>query len=161
MKEASPQKIAGDELCELTGLTDRRHRQLAKDGFFPPPLRGQYQLMPTLRGLFKFYREVRAKDTGSLAVERLRKLKEEADKVALENEKTRGGLVEIEAVYKHFEAVFVAFRARILASDLGDQEKDELLNDLRRLKARDFSKSNGAGSDSGKAGVDPKAAAAV
>jgi hypothetical protein len=134
---------------------------LAKDGYFPPPERGQYQLAPTLRGLFKFYREVRQKDTGNLAAERLRKLKEEADKIALENEKTRGALVEIEAVYKHFEGIFVSFRARVLASGLTDEEKDEVLKDLRRLKARDVSKPRSVAADSKQAVVNPDASAEV
>lgn len=49
--------ISADALCQLTCLTDRRHRQLAKDGWFPPPLRGQYNANKTLAGLFKYFRE--------------------------------------------------------------------------------------------------------
>lgn len=49
--------ITGDELTRLTGLTDRRHRQLAKDGHFPPPDGGEYKYEETIRGLFKYYQE--------------------------------------------------------------------------------------------------------
>jgi hypothetical protein len=147
MTEESKGTISADRLCSLTGLTDRRHRQLAKEGYFPPPMASQYKAFATLQGLFKYFREDRNQASVTLNGERLRKLKEEADKVALENEKTRGNLVEIEAVYKHFEAIFVSLRARVLASQLTEQEKDELLNDLRRLKARDISKSDGSGED--------------
>lgn len=52
-----PQLISGDKLAALTGLTDRRHRQLAKESWFPSPSHGQYQLIPTLQGLFRYYRE--------------------------------------------------------------------------------------------------------
>ena len=57
-------KISGAELCALTGLTDRRHRQLASAGFFPPPLRGEYQLTPTVQGLFRHFREQLAQRSG-------------------------------------------------------------------------------------------------
>ena len=98
---------------------------------------------------------------GDIDVERLRKLTEEADKLALDNEKTRGGLVEIEAVYKHFQGLFVALRSRLLASSLTDEEKDELLGDLRKLKAGDFSKSMRVGEDTEPAAGDSDSTAAV
>lgn len=50
-------KIAWAELEGVTGLSDRRHRQLAKDGHFPAPDNGQYDLMAVIKGLLKFYRE--------------------------------------------------------------------------------------------------------
>lgn len=130
--------VSAETLCGITGLTDRRHRQLASDGFFPSPVRGEYQFVPALKGLFRYFREQLHGSTGKSNIndEKLRKLREEADKLALENEKTRGNLVETEAVYKHFEGIFVSFRQRVLASGLSDDEKDELLNDLRRLKAK-------------------------
>jgi phage terminase Nu1 subunit (DNA packaging protein) len=161
MSESQGPTISADKLEALTGLTDRRHRQLAKEGYFAPPQGGQYQFASTLRGLFKYFREDRNKASQTLNSERLRKLHEEADKVALENEKTRGNLVEIEAVYKHFEGIFVAFRARVLASSLTDEEKDELLNDLRKLKARDIPKSGGVEPDTRPAVIDPNPAAEV
>lgn len=98
---------------------------------------------------------------GDIEAETLRKVSEEADKVALQNEKTRGSLVEIEAVYKHFEGLFVSLRARILASGLVTEEKDELLNDLRKLKARDFADSDGGEDDRGPVAGHPDAAAAA
>lgn len=49
--------IHADKLCALTGLTDKRHRQLAKAGYFPPPKAELYNLSQTIRGLFKFYSE--------------------------------------------------------------------------------------------------------
>lgn len=56
MAEA-PQTISADKLCALTGLTDRRHRQLASDGWFPSPVESQYLLTPTIQGMFRYYRE--------------------------------------------------------------------------------------------------------
>lgn len=51
------QTITAQELCALSGLTDRRHRQLATEGYFPPPIESLYQLAPTIQGLFRYYRE--------------------------------------------------------------------------------------------------------
>lgn len=50
-------RIDGERLAVLTGLSDRRLRQLAKEGFFPSPERGLYDLPKTISGLFRYYRE--------------------------------------------------------------------------------------------------------
>jgi hypothetical protein len=49
--------ITAEELSNLTGLTNRRHQQLAADGYFPHPIGKGYLLAPTITGLFKYYRE--------------------------------------------------------------------------------------------------------
>lgn len=70
--------IHADKLCALTGLSDRRHRQLAKAGYFPPPKLSEYQLAPTIKGMFQYYRELSQRKTEtdeSIKGERLRKLK--------------------------------------------------------------------------------------
>jgi hypothetical protein len=76
---------------------------------------------------------------GDLRGEQTRETKERADKLALANEKERGRLLDAEKVYKHYEGVFVTLRQKTLASAMTDDEKDELLNDLRALKSRIFS----------------------
>ena len=75
---------------------------------------------------------------GDIAGERLRLTRESADKVALDNARTRRTHVETEAVYLHFQGVYAAFRARILASGLLAEEKAEIIQDLKRLTARDL-----------------------
>jgi hypothetical protein len=52
------QTITAAELTKLTGLTDRRFRQLANDGFSPPGKRGVYEYEATIAGLFKFYQSL-------------------------------------------------------------------------------------------------------
>ncbi len=44
-------------LVRLSGLTDRRLRELAGEGWFPKAVDGQYQLVPTIQGLLRYYRE--------------------------------------------------------------------------------------------------------
>jgi hypothetical protein len=160
------QQISGKRLETLLArhdiqLGDRRLRQIAGEGFFPEPDRGEYQLTPTLLGLVRYYRELQQKRGGEFEAQELRKLTESADKLALENEKTRGGLVEIEAVYKHFQGLFIALRARILGSNLTDEEKDQLLNDLRGLKARDIAEPVRPRDDPQSPPGDPQAAPAA
>lgn len=70
---------------------------------------------------------------GDKAGEDLRKVREEADKLALHNSKARGSLVEVEAAFRHYQGVFVALRQRILGSSLSDKEKDDLLNNMTGL----------------------------
>lgn len=77
--EASVPTISGNQLEILTGLTDRRLRQLAKAGYFPPPIKGQYQQTVTIRGLFKYYREDHNHSAKTLNEAKLTKLKADAE----------------------------------------------------------------------------------
>jgi phage terminase Nu1 subunit (DNA packaging protein) len=63
--------------------------------------------------------------------ERTRLYREQADKLALENAKSRMETIDVETVYKAYEGVFIAIRQTILASNLNDIEKSEILGNLR------------------------------
>jgi len=78
--------ISADDLEALTGLTDRRHRQLAKEGYFPPPERSQYQLTATIHGMFKYYAEQLHKKDDNLASERKKYTVARREKLVLETE---------------------------------------------------------------------------
>lgn len=102
----SEQLISGEKLCSLTGLTDRRHRQIAKEGYFPPPIKGQYQLAPTLQGMFKYYRELgeyRKNKREQIDDEKHRKLK-------LENDETEGRLTDTQILAEQVAPVLLTFR---------------------------------------------------
>ena len=49
--------IPPSQLARLSGLSERRLRQLAAEGWFPRPTRSGYPLVPAIQGLLKFYRE--------------------------------------------------------------------------------------------------------
>lgn len=83
---------------------------------------------------------VRAVLGGDIEAERLRKTREEADKLALANSRARGELVEIAAVKKLGEKVMVAIRNRILNMPLTDEEKDKCLMELMALDRIDWSR---------------------
>ena len=96
---------------------------------------------------------------GDRESEELRKVREEADKVAIHNAKERGALVEAEAVFRTFHGVFISMRQTILGSELSDREKDELLNNLRALSYEE-AKRNGIAETTGEADGDTDATAA-
>jgi phage terminase Nu1 subunit (DNA packaging protein) len=76
---------------------------------------------------------------GDIEAEKLRKTREEADKLALANARARGELVDVESVAKLGEAVFVRVRAKVLASpSLTDDEKDSFLKELLQLNEIDW-----------------------
>jgi len=77
---------------------------------------------------------------GDHEAEKLRKTREEADRLALANARSRGELVEIAAVKKLGEKVMVALRNRILAMPLTDEEKDRCLGELLSLADMDWSR---------------------
>jgi len=77
---------------------------------------------------------------GDHEAEKLRKTREEADRLALANARSRGELVEIAAVKKLGEKVMIALRNRILAMPLTDEEKDRCLGELLSLADMDWSR---------------------
>lgn len=77
---------------------------------------------------------------GDIEAERLRKTREEADKLGLQNARSRGEVVEIQAVKKLGEKVLIAVRNRILNMPLTDEEKDSCLKELMDLGKLDWSR---------------------
>lgn len=133
-------------LAKLFNLTSVRVQQLAADGIISKSGRGQYDLWSSVRGYIKFLQERKvnqwdAKDEEQtdLKREQLRRTKEEADKIQLANERTRGELVEVIAVKRAGEKVMSAIRNRILNMPLTDDEKDQCLRDLLSIREMDFS----------------------
>lgn len=106
---SDPQTISAEKLCALTGLTDRRHRQLAKEGYFPPPIKSQYQLTPTISGMFRYYREYNA---------RLKNKKEAIDdekhrKLKLENDQSEGLLTNTARLATELSAALIPIREEL------------------------------------------------
>jgi phage terminase Nu1 subunit (DNA packaging protein) len=77
---------------------------------------------------------------GDIRREQLRRTKEEADRLALANARSRGELVEIAAVKKLGEKVMIAIRNRVLNMPLTDEEKDRCLIELMELGKLDWSR---------------------
>lgn len=112
---ADTQTISSEMLCTLTGLSDRRHRQLAKDGYFPPPINGQYQLTSTLQGMFRYYREQMNKGSDEYALERLRKTRTEANLAEIRLAKERKDALDRKSVLETWENIVMVIRQRLLS----------------------------------------------
>lgn len=99
-----PETISAVDLCELTGLTDRRHRQLAQESYFPPKKKGQYATEATLRGLFRYYRD------GAHANKDLKakKTQEEIRKLKLFNDQKEGELIVFDQVEQFMVGIVAA-----------------------------------------------------
>lgn len=54
---AESNTISSAQMAKLSGLTERRLRELASEGWFPKSANGAYQLVTTIQGLLRFYRE--------------------------------------------------------------------------------------------------------
>jgi len=80
------QKITSAQLCEITGIGDRRHRQLAEEGYFPHPDKGEYELLPTFAGMMRYMKEQVHKKDDTLATERKLYTQARREKVKLETE---------------------------------------------------------------------------
>lgn len=65
-----PKNISTEDICELSGITDRRLRQLADEGYFPKPEKAKYLFSATIIGLLRH-----ARDHKSPALERLNEAK--------------------------------------------------------------------------------------
>lgn len=72
---------------------------------------------------------------GELHRQKLRLVREQADKLADENKARRDDLYEADVIlYKAYPALFSAIRGKIAASKLTDNEKADILRDLEGAK---------------------------
>lgn len=146
--------VSGAVLGKLLNVAEPYLNRLATQGVVVRKAKGQFELWSSVRGYIKFLQsrihERKTPDhTKSLAMEKIRKTREEADRVAMENQKGRGLLVSTDEIMKAFGGVFAGARDVILAStNLDDTEKEVLLTQFCGLLDREALKhernSNGA-----------------
>jgi hypothetical protein len=106
------QLISADKLAALTGYTDRRHRQLASAGYFPPPVDAQYQLVPTIQGLFRYFRQ-RAESTDAKAKKLEADTKQSIETAKLKRSQRMemdGTLIPVGLVDKRISDALLCFR---------------------------------------------------
>ena len=147
---ADEQTISGDALEKLTGLGDRRIRQLAKEGHFPPPVKGQYKLVKTVRGLFAYYQTMSQRYTGDRAKveeererDRARREKADADIKDMIRARMKGELLPAREVELTWYGHFTLARQKVENwSGITKAQKDELLEELIDLPVSEYVKSN-------------------
>jgi phage terminase Nu1 subunit (DNA packaging protein) len=145
--EAKSPSVDVGTLAKLFSLTEVRIQQLAKDNVIAKTGRGRYELWPSIKGYIKFLQERRVnqwdgkdEDLSELKREQLRRTREEADKLGIQNARSRGELVEIAAVKPLGANVLIAVRNRILSFPLTDDEKDQCLRELLALADMDWTR---------------------
>lgn len=128
------ERLTADKFCQITGLTDRRHRQLAKAGHFPMPKKGIYEMTPTLAGFVRYLRAQTEKAEGTLEEERLKKLTAERHMAELKLAKERKAALDADAVFRAWENIVLTIRQKLMAlpsktaprlAHLGEQQKIE------------------------------------
>lgn len=127
---ADVQTISAENLCALTGLTDRRHRQLASQGFFPPPIQGQYQLTATIKGVLRFYRELHQKRDKTMAVKRATKLDNENTLLQIQIADRQRRFIPVELVESVWANVLADMARKISYATIPEIVKRDLLKDL-------------------------------
>ena len=132
-------------ICKLFNLTDARISQLAQQGIIKKEGRGRWALYDTIHAYITYLqtRKINQWDSdenpSDIKKEQLRRTKEEADKLELQNARTRGELVEVSRVVQMGEKVMAAMKTKILNAPLTDKEKDSLLIELLSVRDMDFS----------------------
>jgi len=132
-------------LSKLFNLTPIRIQQLANEGVTVKSARGRYELWPSIKNYIKYLQERKInqwttdeENPTELKKHQLRRTKEEADKLELQNARTRGELVEVSRVKQLGEQVMSGIKAKILNMPLTDDQKDKCLRDLLSIKDLDF-----------------------
>ena len=130
--------IHADKLCALTGLTDRRHRQLAKAGYFPPPSMSEYQLAPTIKGMFRYYRDGSANSNEQLTAEKIRETKARANLLEREDSVAKRESIDAEKVLETWSAVFVALRQAVWNCDAPEAHRRRWLAEIQGINREDY-----------------------
>src|SRR5438128_497088 len=131
--------ISAEQLCSYTGLTDRRHRQLATAGFFRPPILGRYQAGKTLLGVIRYQRELIQKKNNRLAREQVALTKARRETAQEELAVLRGEYVEksvigpaLRNVSLHQRAVLQRILEQEVAPNLAGLTAIEVVERMKR-----------------------------
>jgi hypothetical protein len=122
MSEAGTPTYPVTTIAKLLLLTDRRVQQLSAEGVIPRAERGRYELAPAVQGYIRYLQERhlgKEGETGeegesTIAAEKLRKLKADADMAEMDRDKQAGVLQDEGAVVKAYAGRIVAARAKML-----------------------------------------------
>ena len=109
----APEMISGEKLCTYTGLSDRRHRQLAAEGYFPVPVESMYDLGKTVSGIIRYYREAQGKSKLNLNELKAGKLERENKKLDFDIERISGQTVGIAALSEFMLRVSTKLKIRL------------------------------------------------
>lgn len=110
--------VGAKAIAQLFELSERRIRELAKQGIIPKPSRGKYDLLGCVRGYIRFLKSrsiATALGTDDIYHERARLLKAQADDKEMTVAERRRELVQIQAAVDLLQVVIQNSRAKMLA----------------------------------------------
>jgi len=138
------EEVSQKDLCRITGLTDRRHRQLAEAGAFPGPIDGKWKLLEVFQGLLRHYRTAAERKTDALAAEELRRTRAEADLAEMKRDRMAGRLIELDAAAELWTEALGEIRNVIATFDLPKEMRARLMASVREIPLRDYQTKNDA-----------------
>lgn len=112
---ANPVRI--DKLCpDIFGISERRYRQLAKEGIVPPVENGVIDFIVAVKRLMGYYQKlVEGQGSITLVEQRARLTEVMAEKASLELQKMKGDLVSAKEVERIWIAMGQACRSRLIS----------------------------------------------
>lgn len=113
-QDAIGERITHEQLSEITGLTERHLRRLAKDGHFPPPHNGTFATIPALQGVIAYYRTQHKKNDSRIWDEKLARETAERKRAELELAEMSRAVLPADAVERAWSHAVTAVRARML-----------------------------------------------
>jgi hypothetical protein len=108
-------QITSDDLCKLTGYSDIHHRQLAKRGYFPPPVNGLYNAVKSIQGVIKYLKDQCDKSTQPLADARQGKAKAQQELLEIQLAKAKKELLDAVQVKREWQNVVLTIRQKLLS----------------------------------------------
>ncbi len=106
-----------DTVCPgVFGISDRRYRQLAKEGIVPPVSEGLIDFVAATKALLSYYQKlVEGQGSITLTEEKARLTKTQADMAIMELRKREGTLLERDEVLRAWTGMISSARSRMLA----------------------------------------------
>jgi hypothetical protein len=133
MKRTAKETFTPSRFASLVGA-DRHEiqRKLNEIGATPVEADGRGEEF-TIRDL------VKAHMGGDIKREQLRRTKEEADRLAIQNARSRGELIEISEVIAMTRGFFSVLRSKVMSFSITEDERDQLLAGLQSFRDVDWS----------------------
>jgi phage terminase Nu1 subunit (DNA packaging protein) len=105
------------ELADVLGLTDRRIRELVREGVIDRIDRGQYNLAECVQSYIKYKIDSISKreETGKLSEEQARLTKLKADREEIELKKLRGEVIPVYEIAKLWNYVITSAKTKLLS----------------------------------------------
>jgi len=122
-------------------------RQLAKEGYFPDPVQGEYKFHETIRGLIRHYQTITSKYTGERAMiqldrerSRARLEKARANIAEIKEARMRNELLPAAAVEAVWSARVLLTKQRVMQLPLTEQQKHEILIEMENVPVAEYMK---------------------